>query len=68
VGAGALVTEGKMFPPRSLILGSPARKARDIGDAEVAEIVESAESYIGLALKAAEQKTALYKSDNVRHT
>ncbi len=29
VGAGALVTKGKKFPPRSLILGSPAKVVRE---------------------------------------
>jgi carbonic anhydrase/acetyltransferase-like protein (isoleucine patch superfamily) len=28
VGAGALVTEGKIFEPRSLIVGTPARAVR----------------------------------------
>ena len=33
VGAGALVTEGKRFEPRSLIVGSPARAVRQISPA-----------------------------------
>lgn len=33
VGAGALVTEGKEFPGGSLIVGSPARVARPLGEA-----------------------------------
>ena len=34
VGAGALVTERKTFPEGVLILGSPARVARDLTDEE----------------------------------
>ena len=34
VGAGALVTEGKEFPDGSMILGSPARVARQLGISE----------------------------------
>lgn len=30
VGAGALVTEGKTFPPNSLIVGSPARAIKTV--------------------------------------
>lgn len=32
VGANSLVTQGKKFPPRSLILGSPARVVRELAD------------------------------------
>lgn len=35
VGAGALITGGKKFPPRSMILGSPAKVVRKLTDAEV---------------------------------
>jgi len=37
VGAGALVTGGKTFPPRSLILGSPAKSVRELTDEEIEE-------------------------------
>ena len=46
VGAGALVTGGKRFPPRSLILGSPARVVRELSDEEVAELYASARRYV----------------------
>jgi carbonic anhydrase/acetyltransferase-like protein (isoleucine patch superfamily) len=46
VGAGALVTGGKVFPPRSLIIGSPARAVRTLRDDEVAELYASAERYV----------------------
>src|SRR5215217_9023310 len=42
VGAGALVTEGTVVPPKSLILGSPARVRRPATDKEVAWIAQSA--------------------------
>jgi carbonic anhydrase/acetyltransferase-like protein (isoleucine patch superfamily) len=35
VGAGALVTEGKTFPPGVLIVGSPARVVRDLTPDEI---------------------------------
>lgn len=35
VGAGSLVTGGKEFPPRSMILGSPAKVTRELTDEEV---------------------------------
>ncbi|WP_292654619.1 gamma carbonic anhydrase family protein [Nitratifractor sp.] len=46
VGAGALVTGGKVFPPRSLILGSPAKVVRQLTDEEVAELYASAKRYV----------------------
>ena len=46
VGAGALVTGGKRFPPRSLILGSPARAVRSLNDEEVRELYASARRYV----------------------
>ncbi|MRI84050.1 MAG: gamma carbonic anhydrase family protein [Nitratiruptor sp.] len=46
VGAGALVTGGKRFPPRSLILGSPAKVVRTLSDEEVAELYASAQRYV----------------------
>ncbi len=46
VGAGALVTGGKKFPPRSLILGSPAKVVRQLSDEEVAELYASAKRYV----------------------
>jgi len=46
VGAGALVTKGKIFPPRSLIMGSPAKVVRELTDAEVEELYASAKRYV----------------------
>lgn len=47
VGAGALVTKGKKFPPRSLIIGSPAKVVRELTDDEVKELYASAKRYVG---------------------
>jgi gamma-carbonic anhydrase len=53
VGAGALVTQGKAFPPRSMILGSPAKVARSLTDEEVAGLGAHAEAYVELARRTA---------------
>jgi carbonic anhydrase/acetyltransferase-like protein (isoleucine patch superfamily) len=45
VGAGALVTEGTIVPPKSLILGSPAKVKRPVTQEELEWIRESAENY-----------------------
>ncbi len=46
VGAGSLVTKGKKFPPRSLIIGSPAKVVRELTDEEVEELYASAKRYV----------------------
>jgi carbonic anhydrase/acetyltransferase-like protein (isoleucine patch superfamily) len=46
VGANALVTEGKQFPPKSLIVGSPAKVVRELTDEEVEGLKRSADSYV----------------------
>jgi carbonic anhydrase/acetyltransferase-like protein (isoleucine patch superfamily) len=46
VGAGALVTKNKKFPPRSLIMGSPAKVVRQLSDEEVVELYASAKRYV----------------------
>lgn len=56
VGAGALVTEGKTFEPRSLIVGSPARAIRSLSDEQVEMLRVSAAHY---AEKAADYAQAL---------
>jgi carbonic anhydrase/acetyltransferase-like protein (isoleucine patch superfamily) len=45
VGAGALITEGTVVPPRSLVLGLPAKVKRALTDAEVDHIDEYARRY-----------------------
>jgi carbonic anhydrase/acetyltransferase-like protein (isoleucine patch superfamily) len=49
VGAGALVTEGTVIPPRSLVVGAPARVRRATTDDELVLIRANAEHYVDLA-------------------
>ena len=46
VAAGALITERTDIPPRSLVMGSPARVKRPLTDDEVAGILAGARSYV----------------------
>jgi carbonic anhydrase/acetyltransferase-like protein (isoleucine patch superfamily) len=46
VGANALVTEGKIFPDRSLIVGAPGRAVRSLDDAAAAKLLASAAYYV----------------------
>jgi len=46
VGAGSLVTKNKVFPPRSLIMGSPAKVVRELNDDEIKELYASATRYV----------------------
>lgn len=46
VGASSLVTKGKVFPPRSLILGNPAKVVRELTQKEVDFLYKSAQNYI----------------------
>jgi gamma-carbonic anhydrase len=46
VGAGALITEGTIVPPKSLVLGSPAKVKRTVTDQELAWIKASADNYV----------------------
>jgi len=45
VGAGSLITKNKIFPPRSLILGAPAKVIRELREDEIESIYESAQNY-----------------------
>jgi len=49
IGAGSLVTEGTVIPPRSLAFGVPAKVVRSLTDEELAKIRQSAENYVLLA-------------------
>jgi carbonic anhydrase/acetyltransferase-like protein (isoleucine patch superfamily) len=48
VGAGALITERKDYPDRSLLIGAPAKRVRDVTDAEVDMLKASAAHYAEL--------------------
>ena len=49
VGAGALVTGGKKFPPGSLIIGSPAKVVRTLNVEEQSKIRFLAQKYVQLS-------------------
>lgn len=59
VAAGALVTEGTTVPPKSLVLGSPAKVKRPVTAKELAWIRESAQNYVSYARQ--------YMDDDGRH-
>jgi len=46
VGSKSLVTANKKFPPRSLIMGTPAKVIRELSDKEIEEIMQNAQNYI----------------------
>ena len=46
IGAGALVTEGKSFPPGSLIVGAPAKAVRELTPDMIADLKQSAADYV----------------------
>lgn len=46
VGAGAVVTPGMRCEPRSLYVGSPARRVRALGERELAQLAYSAGWYV----------------------
>ncbi len=47
VAAGALVTKGKQFPPKSLIQGAPAKAVRELTTEELHLLKASATNYVG---------------------
>ncbi|HPJ15855.1 MAG TPA: gamma carbonic anhydrase family protein [Spirochaetota bacterium] len=51
VAAGSIVSPDKKFPPRSFIIGSPARAIRSLTDEEVFAITDSARKYVDLKNK-----------------
>jgi carbonic anhydrase/acetyltransferase-like protein (isoleucine patch superfamily) len=46
VGAGALVTEGKVFEDGWMILGSPAKAVKQLSPEQIAGLHQSAEHYV----------------------
>ena len=50
VAAGALVVEEMKIPPRSLVMGSPAKVRREVTDAELASILGYADRYVSYRL------------------
>ncbi len=58
VGAKSLVTENKTYPPGSLILGAPAKVARELTAEEIETIRTSAAHYVANAARYREQLDA----------
>jgi carbonic anhydrase/acetyltransferase-like protein (isoleucine patch superfamily) len=46
IGANTLIPEGKVIPDRSLVLGSPGKVVRELGDEEVARLLAGAAHYL----------------------
>ena len=46
IGANTLITENKIIPDRSLVLGSPGKIIREVTDKEIEEIKENANHYV----------------------
>lgn len=52
VGAGSLITQGKVFEPRSLIMGRPAKAVRELADEEIEMwVTVAADAYVEVARK-----------------
>jgi carbonic anhydrase/acetyltransferase-like protein (isoleucine patch superfamily) len=51
VAAGTLLTEGTQIPPRSLVMGSPGKVKRTLGDDEVRDIQMYADRYVAYRLE-----------------
>ena len=45
VGAHALIPEGKVIPPRSLVLGAPGKVVRELTDVDIANIQRGVANY-----------------------
>ena len=52
IGAGSLITQGKVFEPRSLIMGRPAKVVRELTDEEIEMwVTVAADAYVEVAHK-----------------
>lgn len=49
VAAGSLVTPGTQIPPRSLVMGSPAKVKRELSDDEVKDLEKFWRNYVQLS-------------------
>ena len=59
VGANTLIPEGKQFPDRVLILGSPGKVVRELTAAEIARVTASAGHYVVASRRYMAELTAL---------
>jgi carbonic anhydrase/acetyltransferase-like protein (isoleucine patch superfamily) len=55
IGAGALVAEGKVIPPRSLVLGVPGKIVRELTAEDIAKIEHAANHYVTAGIQYASQ-------------
>jgi len=46
IAAGSLITPGTVIPPRSMVMGAPAKVRRQVTDSEVARIDEHWQHYV----------------------
>ncbi|MBI3914931.1 MAG: gamma carbonic anhydrase family protein [Chloroflexi bacterium] len=58
LAAGTVVPEGKTIPPRSMVMGVPARVARELNDEDIARIERGWLEYVK---KAEEYRSGAYK-------
>jgi len=66
VAAGSIVTAGKAFPDHSLILGSPARVARDLSDGEITRIRANIQFYASQRRPEYRDRLMRIDSENVK--
>nr|WP_321296887.1 gamma carbonic anhydrase family protein [uncultured Sphaerochaeta sp.] len=59
VGAGSVVSPNKSFPPRSLLMGVPAKLVRTLSDEEYEKIRENTEEYAHYAQDLADGSQAI---------
>src|SRR5680860_107731 len=60
IAAGTLVPGNKTYPPRIMLMGVPARVVRELTQAEVSSMRETAERYVDRA------KQAIIKNSHIR--
>jgi carbonic anhydrase/acetyltransferase-like protein (isoleucine patch superfamily) len=46
IGAGALIPEGKVIPPRSVVMGAPGKVMRELTDQDAARIASGVAGYV----------------------
>jgi len=49
IGAKALVAEGKVIPPRSLVLGAPGKVVRELSPSDITQLAEFVQIYVDRA-------------------
>jgi len=64
VGAGALVPEGKVFPDGVLLIGAPARVARELSEEQIERLKLSAAHYVWNAQRFAQGLSPVERPQN----